>query len=133
MMRAAFQRGATTQVTLLVASGRTGRLQSTARVVFAPAGAIKGVWIRHRAETAQGSGGARQGYLDVFQFVRPHPDFTLPVPGNRIVRGLYAVDEEWPAADEWEILSVDLLSESGAFHVIQLGLKKIQRGGNSNG
>jgi hypothetical protein len=135
IMRSAFQRSATTRVTLLVPAARAGRLQATARGVFAPACSFKGVWIRRRADLTHGSGGERQGYTDLIQFVVPtDPGFVMPLQGHRIVRGLYAVDDTWSAADEWEIASPpDHLSEYDAFHVIQLQLRKFARGGAGNG
>lgn len=135
IMKAAFARSAVTQVTLLVPQTRSGRLQATARTVFVPALVFKCVWIRRRAELAHGTGGERQGYEDLIQFLMPpNGGSTLPEQGHRIVRGLYLVDDEWPAADEWEIVSPpEHLSEYDAFHVIQLRLRKLQRGGQING
>lgn len=135
IMKAAFSRSATTKVTLLVPQARSGRLQATARTVFVPALCFKCIWITRRAEVAHGSGGERQGYEDLIQFIKPpNSGSTLPEQGNRIVRGLYLVEDEWPAADEWEIISPpDHLSEFDAFHVIQLQLRKVKRGGAHNG
>jgi len=135
LMRAAVQRAATTQVTLLVPSARSGRLQVTAKLVFAPACHFKCIWIRRRADLNHGSGGERQGYEDLIQFVVPSdPGFVLPQQGHRLVRGLYSVDDTWPLANEWDVVSPpDHLSEYDAFHVIQLQVRKVQRGGAHNG
>lgn len=135
IMRVAVQRAATTQVTLLVPSARSGRLQATAKPVFAPACHFKCIWMRRRADLAHGSGGERQGYEDQIQFVVPSdPDFVLPQQGHRIVRGLFSLNDNWPLENEWEVVSPpDHLSEYGAFHVIQLQLRKVKRGGAANG
>lgn len=130
-MKRAFRILARTTVVLLAPSARTGRLQSTALVTYAPVCKAHVVWIRRPRQGDAGDGGERERYESVIHLVPDDlvlpPEYPELLPSWRVVRGSHAMTSHQPQ-EEWLIDNMAPVSEYGNFGVVALDLCKPRKG-----
>ena len=127
-----FRSTAQVAITILRPTGRAGRMQSTARVVYEPHEQLKCVWVTPRVAAENSAGGERQ-WADTILLIRSS-DLQQPLsPECRILRGHIATGDNWNASDEWLVLEPGPESERGDFRLTEVAIRQVPTGGRSVG